>query len=74
MKTLEEWYALPYRVEIAADPEGGFVAKIPDLPGCLTFGETEEEAIGRIEDAKRCWIAAALEEEIIILPPGKENG
>ncbi len=68
MKTLEEWYALPYRVEIAADPEGGFVAKIPDLPGCLAI------VVYRIEDAKRCWIAAALEEEITILPPGKENG
>ena len=42
-------------------PEGGFVASIPELPGCLTFGETREEALARMEDAKRCWLAAVRE-------------
>ena len=47
-----------YRIRLTEDPEGGFVASIPELPGCLTFGETREEALARMEDAKRCWLAA----------------
>lgn len=44
MKTIEEYMALPYRLEIIPDPdEGGFVGAYPDLPGCLTSGETMEE-------------------------------
>lgn len=50
-----------YRIRLTEDPEGGFVASIPELPGCLTFGETREEALARMEDAKRCWLAAVRE-------------
>ena len=50
-----------YRIRLTEDPEGGLVASIPELPGCLTFGETREEALARMEDAKRCWLAAVRE-------------
>ena len=50
-----------YRIRLTEDPEGAFVASIPELPGCLTFGETREEALARMEDAKRCWLAAVRE-------------
>lgn len=40
---------------------GGFVAFIPDLKGCLSDGETEQEALANLEDAARCWLAAARE-------------
>ena len=44
MKTLNDYLALSYRMEIIRDSdEGGFVASYPDLPGCITCGETEEE-------------------------------
>ena len=37
MKTLNEYLALPYRMEIVEDrEEGGYVVSYPDLPGCLT--------------------------------------
>ena len=40
MKTLNEYLALPYRMELVKDPdEGGFVVSFPDLPGCITCGE-----------------------------------
>lgn len=35
---------LSYRVLLRKEPEGGFTATIPSLPGCITFGETLEEA------------------------------
>ena len=70
MKTIEHYLKLPYRLEIVPDPdEGGFVARYPDLPGCLTAGETMAEALENAEDAKRAWIKAALEEGLEIAEP-----
>ncbi|WP_027717670.1 type II toxin-antitoxin system HicB family antitoxin [Desulfovirgula thermocuniculi] len=60
-KGLEYYLRLPYRVVIYPSPEGGYVAEVPDLPGCLTQSETLEELMEMVEDAKRCWIADALE-------------
>ena len=54
MKTLNEYLALPYRMEIVEDRnEGGFVVSYPDLPGCITCGETVESAVANALDAKR---------------------
>ena len=62
MKTLNEYLALPYRMEIVEDrEEGGYVVSYPDLPGCLTCGETIESAVENARDAKRVWLEAALE-------------
>ena len=74
MKTIEEYMALPYRLEIIPDPdEGGFVGAYPDLPGCLTSGETMEEVAKNAEDAKRAWISAASEEGVTIHEPDMLN-
>jgi len=41
--------------------EGGLVVEIPELPGCISQGETRDEALVMIEDAKIAWIRVALE-------------
>ena len=70
MKTLNDYLAMSYRLEIVRDDaEGGFVASYPDLPGCITCGETEEEAVKNALDAKKVWLEAALEENIEIPEP-----
>jgi predicted RNase H-like HicB family nuclease len=38
---------------------GGFLATAPDLPGCMSDGETPEEAVTNIQDAILAWIEAA---------------
>ncbi|HLF21705.1 MAG TPA: type II toxin-antitoxin system HicB family antitoxin [Aestuariivirga sp.] len=38
---------------------GGFVATVPDLPGCMSDGETPEEALVNVQDAIAAWIEAA---------------
>ena len=38
---------------------GGFVATVPDLPGCMSDGETPEEALLNVQDAIAAWIEAA---------------
>lgn len=70
MKTLEEYMKMPYKLEIFPDTdENGFVASYPELPGCLSCGETIVSAIANIEDAKREWFKAAIEQNIKINEP-----
>jgi len=71
MKTLNDYLAMSYRMEIVEDPEeGGFVVSYPDLPGCITVGETVETAVANALDAKKAWLEAAIEEGINIREPG----
>lgn len=70
MKTLNDYMAMSYRMEIVEDKdEGGFVVSYPDLPGCVTCGETLESAIANAADAKKEWIIAALESDMKIQEP-----
>ena len=78
MRTIEDYMAMPYRMEIVEDSdEGGFVASYPDLPGCISCGETVEaeikkaapSAAANAQDAKRAWLEAAMEDGIAIREP-----
>ena len=70
MKTLNDYMAMSYRMEIVEDKdEGGFALSYPDLPGCITCGETIESAVENVQDAKKAWLEAALEEGIEIHEP-----
>lgn len=68
-KRLEYYMSLPYEMKIIHSPDGGYVATIPDLPGCITQGETQLEVLEMIEDAKRCWLTAELEDDEDIPEP-----
>ena len=61
-KTLEYYMALPYTIELTSDPEGGWFAAIKELPGCITQGDTPEEALEMIRDAQAGWLSVALED------------
>ena len=70
MKALEYYMKLPYRLEIIPDPvEGGFAASYPELPGCLTCGDSIEAVAANAEDCKREWLTAALEDRLVIPEP-----
>jgi predicted RNase H-like HicB family nuclease len=50
------------RIERLADADGGgYLATVPDLPGCMSDGETPEEALKNIQEAIESWIEAAKE-------------
>ncbi|HEY4995509.1 MAG TPA: type II toxin-antitoxin system HicB family antitoxin [Aestuariivirga sp.] len=53
------------------DEGGGFVATVPDLPGCMSDGETPQEALTNAQDAISAWIEAAKEMGRAIPPPTK---
>lgn len=60
-KKLDYYMALPYSILLKPDGEGGWFAKILELPGCMTFGDTQHEVLEMIEDAKLTWISGNLE-------------
>ena len=69
-KNLDYYMSLPYRVEVLPDrEEGGFVLHCPELPGCATCAESLEDGFRMLEDAKRCWIAACLEDGACVPEP-----
>lgn len=72
-KNLEYYMSLPYSIILQPSPEGGYAIAIPELPGCISQGETVEEAATMIEDAKRGWIEAALEDCIEIPEPTRSS-
>lgn len=64
MKDLNYYLSLNHEIKIRKLTEeegGGWLAEITTLPGCKSDGETPEEAIVNLADAKRCWIEAGLE-------------
>jgi len=70
MKTIDYYLKLPYKLEIVPDiDEGGFVARYPELPGCITVGDTLEAVVKNLNDAKIEWITAALEDGNTIPEP-----
>lgn len=68
-KDLIYYMNLPYEVKIEKANEGGYVASVPLLKGCITQAETKEALEKMILDAKVCWIKAALDESVEIPEP-----
>ncbi|WP_019849587.1 MULTISPECIES: toxin-antitoxin system HicB family antitoxin [Desulfitobacterium] len=63
-KDLEYYLNLEYEIKLKklSQEEGdGWFAEIPLLPGCMSDGESLEEAVENLGGAKREWIEASLE-------------
>lgn len=73
-KDLNYYLNLAYTIKLYPDSEGGYVAQIEDLPGCLTQGDTLEEAVDNINEARELWIETAYEAgDPIPLPLSQNN-
>jgi predicted RNase H-like HicB family nuclease len=64
-----------YTIEIFySDEDEGFIAVVPELPGCSAFGETEEGALSEVKVAIGLWLEVAREEgRKIPEPSGREH-
>ena len=58
MNDLAHYLSLHYRMQIKQDGDT-FVAWIPDLDGCVTQGDTMEEAFQMLQEAKELWLETA---------------
>jgi antitoxin HicB len=75
-RTLEYYMGLPYSIEVIRDSDDenpGWVARVKELPGCITQADSFEELEGMIRDALRSWIEVALEDGIPIPEPRFEE-
>jgi len=71
-KDLNYYMGLNYRIEVVEDKEeGGYALSCPELKGCVTCADTLEHGFKMIEDAKKCWITACIEDGIPIPEPGR---
>jgi len=61
-----------YVVYLEPAEEGGYIVSCPALPGCVTQGETREEALAMIKDAIEGYVAS-LKEHHEPIPPGIEE-
>ena len=72
IKDLNYYMGLPYRIEIIREQEeGGYVLHCPELSGCITCGETIQVGLDMLEDAKKCWFTACLEDGVSIPEPAR---
>ena len=45
---------------LTEDDGGGYLITFPDLPGCMSDGETEAEAVANAHDAFSAWVSARV--------------
>lgn len=53
--------ALSYRILLRKEPEGGYTVVVPSLPGCVTYGDTIDEAIKMAKEAIELYIESLKE-------------
>jgi antitoxin HicB len=58
---------------LSPEEGGGWLAEVPDLPGCMSDGETPEEAVTNVQGAILSWIEAADDLRRPIPHPGAER-
>ncbi len=52
-----------------SDDDDGYIADIPDLEACSAFGQTPDEALREVQQAKKLWLEVARAEGKPIPPP-----
>lgn len=63
-----------YPIEVFwSDEDEGYIALLPDLPGCSAWGESEAEALHEAQDAAKAWIKAAKKMKRLIPEPSVDN-
>jgi len=60
-------------MEIIEEDGGGWFVSVPDLPGCNSFGETLEEAVKNVQEAKVAWMTGQLESGAEIPAPTNDD-
>jgi predicted RNase H-like HicB family nuclease len=68
-KTVDDYMDLPYTFLTIKQPDGTFFIKVKELEGCMSVGDSIEDAYVMIRDAMKSWISLALEEEDPIPAP-----
>jgi predicted RNase H-like HicB family nuclease len=56
------------KIKIILEPseEGGYTAIVPSLPGCISEGETREEALSNIREAIELYLEPVEDEHLTV--------
>lgn len=73
-KNISHYLSLPYSIHIQPEAEGGFFARVEELKGCMTQGESMEEVARNIRAAMEAWLTTALDRGIAIPEPESYSG
>lgn len=68
-KDLDYYLSLPYTIELIREDDTTWFARVVELPGCITEGDSGEDAFAMIQDAMAGWIDIALEDGHVIPEP-----
>ena len=66
---LNEYLSRPYTRELIKNEDGTWFARVMELKGCMTEGNTKEEALKNLDDAMKGWIEVAIEDRESIPEP-----
>jgi antitoxin HicB len=73
-KAMTEQFTYPFEIRpLSQDEGGGYLISFPDLPGCISDGETIEDAIMNGIDAVHSWIETAKEFNDPVPEPGSSQ-
>ncbi|HHW06647.1 MAG TPA: type II toxin-antitoxin system HicB family antitoxin [Clostridia bacterium] len=75
-KDLDYYMGLDYEIKmrkLSAEEGGGWFAEIPVLPGCMADGDTIEELLANLDEAKKSWIKTSLESGRSIPEPSTDD-
>lgn len=61
---------IEYPIVLEREEDGRYSVWAPDLPGCLSWGNSREEAVERIREAIELWIESAKADGDPIPAPG----
>jgi predicted RNase H-like HicB family nuclease len=64
---------MKYRVLIEQDEDGVYVAEVPSLPGCISQGQTREQALENIKEAIAVYLESLEAHDEPIPPPISEE-
>ncbi|MBP5212776.1 MAG: type II toxin-antitoxin system HicB family antitoxin [Pyramidobacter sp.] len=62
-----------YNATFTPNEDGGYYARVPDLPGCITTGKDLADAIDQIGDAMSAWLVVAEDEGLPIAAPTPQD-
>ena len=56
VKPVSHYLSLPYTVRLRRDEEGDVVARIEELPGCISHGANEARALKNLREMQKLWL------------------
>lgn len=62
-----------FHVVIDKDEDGWFIVECPSLPGCVSQGKSEQEALENIKEAITAWLWAEDQKALSSLPPPRAS-